>query len=231
MGPSCNSHFPSLKDHVVLEPQYLVDVMTHIYDIPKNTEMKRKFSGQWKSLKRQGIAACELLQHAWEGFDDPDNTITGLLVASGMLCPLKFSVPPGESANEERSEERGHYIVPCHLPKKSLGNKWAEQVIEGFEGPVKVLYFDFNPFLPPSLFHHIAVRIALHSEMTKGMKPKLRRTEGVFSIGDEFYFKLELSPRHNQLKVLARYAKKFTYNNNIILKCTKRRLVIKLTSM
>ena len=50
IGPSGQEH----QELVVLDPQYLVDVMTSLHDIEKHIAENRQFRGHWNTLKQEG---------------------------------------------------------------------------------------------------------------------------------------------------------------------------------
>ena len=202
-------------DRVVLEPQYLVDVMTCVHDINPDMKDDRQFKKHWQELEEKGMADKELLKHAWKGFSDPVDDLLVLLEAVGMLCPLELKCVDAASSPTSTAKVTAEaadtplvtkYVIPFHLKEKSLYKRW-ERLCRKWKGICatdKVLVFDFQSFLPPALFPYLLVKVISESKRTGGMEPVIARHMGIFSFGDGFYFMLEECERFHQVHVVAR---------------------------
>ena len=213
VGPQTEYH--SVNDLVVVNPQYLVDVMTSLHDIPDCVDVNRQHRAQWSNLQEHGIADIGLLEHAWQSFQSPSEELVGILEATGMLCPLQpclntdGSDSPCPIASDTEAQERGtkKFIVPIHLKEKCLRKRWEKLCRKTWTGICtsdKVLIFDFHSFLPPALFPYLIVRTAVESKRTSGMQPIISKFMGIFSFADNFFVMLELHQKYNQIQISAR---------------------------
>jgi len=211
MGPKTQSS--ELEDLVVINPQFLVDVMTCLHDIPEHLDVDREHRGQWKKLQEEGRADMNLLEHLWRGFDSPATELVGILEASGMLCPISNSVGvEGPEDGREQGESEGsdpvsQYIVPFHLEKKSLKGKWQRlcRKWNGICNSDKMLMFDFHSFRPPALFHYFIVRTGAKSQSSSGMRPVVAKDMAIFSFGDSYFILAEECQKYSQIRISARY--------------------------
>ena len=117
-----STQHPHLTDKVVLEPQYLVDVMTCVHDINLEMNDDRQFKKHWQALEEKGMADKELLKHAWKGFSDPVDDLLVLLEAVGMLCPLELKCADAVSPTSAKVTAEAadaplvtKYVIPFHL--------------------------------------------------------------------------------------------------------------------
>ena len=217
IGPE--SENSEINDLVVVNPQYLVDVMTCIHDIPEHLDVDRQHYTQWTTLQDRGITDISLLEHVWKEFDSPVSQLVGILEASGMLCPISTLAEVedpedygGQDKNEETDMEISRYIVPFHLKEKCLKGKWerlCRRTWGGICNSDKVLVFDFSSFLPPALFHYFIVRTGAKSKTSSGMKPIIAKEMAIFSFGDSFFILTEACQKYNQIKVSARQVNAF----------------------
>ncbi len=212
IGPKTNS--PELHDLVVINPQYLVNVMTCLHDIPEHLDVDREHSRQWETLQEQGITDIGLLEHLWKGFENPATELVGILEASGLLCPvpsLAEVADPEDSGVQDESgglgPEISTYIVPIHLIEKCLKRKWQKLCRKTWTGICntdKVLMFDFHSFLPPALFHYFIVRTGAKSKSSSGMRPVIAKDMAIFSFGDSYFILAKKCQKHNQIQISAR---------------------------
>lgn len=198
---------------VVISPQYLVDVMTCLHDIPTHLDVDREHCGQWKTLQEQGIADMDLLEHLWKDFDSPATELVGILEASGMLCPISSLAEVedhedgGVQDESEGCDPVSKYIIPFHLKEKCLKGKWQKLCRKTWDGICnsdKVLMFDFHSFLPPALFHYFIVRTGAKSKSSSGMRPVIAKDMAIFSFGDSYFILAEKCQEYNQIRISAR---------------------------
>ena len=212
IGPETQNS--ELHDLVVINPQYLVNVMTHLHDISEHLDVDREHSGQWKTLQEQGVIDISLLEHLWKDFDSPATQLVAILEATGLLCPISSLAEvedPEDGGMQDESEDLGSeickYIVPFHLREKCLKGKWqrlCRRTWTGICNSDKVLMFDFRGFLPPALFHYFIVRMGAKSKSSSGMKPVIAKAMAIFSFGDSFFILAENCQKYNQIQINAR---------------------------
>ena len=211
-GPE--THNADLHDLVVINPQYMVDVMTRLHDIPEHLDVDREHSKQWKTLQEQGVTDIGLLEHLWKEFDSPATELVAILEALGLLCPISSLAEvedPEDGGMPDESEglasEIKKYIVPFHLREKGLRGKWQKLCRKTWTGICnsdKVLMFDFLSFLPPALFHYFIVRTGAKSKSSNGMRPIIAKNMAIFSFGDSFFVLAEKCQKYNQIQISAR---------------------------
>lgn len=212
IGPKTQSS--ELQDLVVINPQFLVDVMTCLHDIPTHLDVEREHRRQWNTLQEQGRADMNLLEHLWKGFDSPATELVGILEASGMLCPISNLADvedpeDGDDQDEsEGSDPVSKYIVPFHLKEKSLKGKWQKlcrRTWKGICNSDKELMFDFHSFRPPALFQYFIVRTGAKSKSSSGMRPVIAKSMAIFSFGDSYFILAEECQKYSQIRISARY--------------------------
>ncbi|KAL9955205.1 hypothetical protein ACROYT_G036492 [Oculina patagonica] len=204
IGPKTQS--PEPHDLVVINPQYLVKVMTCLHDIPKHLDVDREHRKQWETLKEEGITDIGLLEHLWKDFDSPAKELVGILEASGLLCPAS-SLTEVEDPEEGPGSEISKYIVPFHLKEKCLEGKWkwlCRKTWAGICNSDKVLMFDFHSFLPPALFHYFIVRTGAKSKSSNGMRPVIAKDMAIFSFGDSYFILAKKCQKYNQIRISGR---------------------------
>ena len=213
VGPDTQN--TEITNLVVINPQYLVDVMTCIHDIANHLDVDREHLPQWEKLQDQGVADMDLLCHVWKNFGSPASDLVAILEACGMLCPISASARvenPEEHSEQDEGKEMetstSEFIVPFHLESKSLKRKWEKLCRRAWQAICntdKVLMFDFLGFLPPALFQYFIVRTSAKSKSSSGMTPIIAKEMAIFSFGDSFFFLAEACPKFNQIKISARH--------------------------
>ena len=82
----------SLEDVVVPNPQWLVDLMTILVNIPKPGEQDPTYCSDWLTLKEEGILTHRLMYHIMhekQGFIKKDVDMLSILFqALGFICRL-----------------------------------------------------------------------------------------------------------------------------------------------
>ena len=213
IGPETQN--TEISNRVVINPQYLVDVMTCLHDIANHLDVDREHHPQWQKLQNQGITDMKLLQHVWKNFDSPASDLVAILEVCGMLCAFSASARAEDPEDYSEHDEGGdmetgtrEFIVPFHLEGKSLKGKWERHCRKTWQAICntdKVLMFDFLGFLPPALFQYFIVRTAAKSKSSSGMRPIIAKEMAIFSLGDSFFFLAETCPKFNQIKISARH--------------------------
>lgn len=192
-----------ISELVILSPQYLVNLMTSIHDVPKDRNFKRQFSDERKKLESQGRISSHVLKYVWGDKDDDAEILVQLLSCFNILYPLV------DDAEEEQSQEE--YIIPCMTKYKSeercdkRWNKACETWMKDDTDREYQFVFDFGRFLPPALFHYLLVNVYRHSCKTKGINPIMERFSAIFSFSNKFLFCLKLVLKDCQIWVYSRF--------------------------
>ena len=194
-----------ISKFVILSPQYLVDLMTSIHDVPKDRNFKRQFSDERKKLESHGRIDSRVLKYIWRDKDVDAEILVQLLSCFNILYPLV-----DEAAAEKGQEARTEYIIPCMTKNKSeerCDKRWNKvcQTWKNSTDEEHQFVFDFGRFLPPALFHYLLVHVYRHSCTTKGIEPTIERSSAIFSFSNKFLFRLKLVLKDCQIWVYSRY--------------------------
>ncbi|XP_071121311.1 uncharacterized protein [Mytilus edulis] len=193
-------YFEDLPDLVILQPQWLVDVLKCLVSARK-FQIRRNivYNSDWKELETTGRLTEDLITEAFTGEEEG----TGFVKYRRHILQImeKFDIIVRPDIAEEESvsslDENGeidkskmptvHYYVPCLIKSKAIIN-----IVDSF----KVDGQDFNrtswmcmhfDFLPPAFFNHVLVnyirRYQISREPSKhGCKLALYRGMGVFNL-------------------------------------------------
>lgn len=203
------------KDFVIMSPQYLVDIMCNIHEVPEDNELKRRFSNEFHKLKKEARVDRGLLEQVWKDKSEDIEVLIELLICFKLIYPFHKN-PIGDSQLQESSEasasgihSSNEFVIPCMLKKKteeSFQNTWSKACADWADAEEKEhrFVFDFGRFLPPPLFDFLLLHVYQESHRTKGMSPILRRRAGIFSFSNRFLFCLKLVLKDCQIWVHAR---------------------------
>ena len=140
---------PELNKMVILDPQWLIDVLKVITITPYERK-ERKFRSLWLKLEETGCLEEKLLQHAWDPLFDDRETLMGLVAMMEKFC---FLCPWPSSSVGETSNE---YLVPSMLmsrPKQEVNYLTASAGIPS-------LFVNFRSGLvPPGLFPRLILAV------------------------------------------------------------------------
>ena len=193
-----------ISKFVILSPQYLVDLMTRIHDVPKDRNFKRQYSDEHKKLESEGRIDSHVLEYVWHDKEVNAEILVQLLSCFNILYPL------ADVADKEKEPDaRTEYIIPCMIKSKSeerchkRWNKACERWKNGTDREHQFV-FDFGRFLPPALFHYLLVHTYRHSCTTKAIKPIMGRNSAIFSFSNRFLFRLKLVLKDCQIWVYSR---------------------------
>ena len=104
-------HFDStdeLNKLVVLDLQWLIDVMKKVITIKRYDDAEREFKVLWRKLEKEGILEEKLLQHVWDPLVGKYATFESLIAIME-----KFSLLCSWPASDELSSRK--YLVPSML--------------------------------------------------------------------------------------------------------------------
>ena len=140
---------PLLKELVVLDSQWLVDVLKKVITIkPYDPKETTEFQTLWEKFEQTGILQEELLEHVWNPLFDNKETCKSLVAIMekfSLLCPLP-------QLNEPCSKQ---YLVPSML--MSLPPKDIIKLVASAELPSLFLRFDSGR-VPAGLFPRLVVK-------------------------------------------------------------------------
>ena len=135
-------HFDNTDDLnklVVLDLQWLIDVMKEVITIKRYDDGEREFKLLWRKLQNEGILEEKLLQHVWEPLIGEDATFESL-----VAIMEKFSLLCSWSPSDDLSSRK--YLVPSML--KSHPPKHITKLIDSAGLPS--LFFKFESGQVPS---------------------------------------------------------------------------------
>ncbi|XP_072042122.1 uncharacterized protein [Amphiura filiformis] len=165
-----------MKDYIILDPQYLLDIMTDLLKFPPLSERTRVGAEKWQTLVTDGVASVELLAEIIDDTDEMVTVVTRFLEAYNMLLPIR-------PANESYFSS---CIVPSHLPDKNPDECWDCAPDD------EVFFFDFGYVPSDVIFHRLLARCWYHHP-DEAFRNKLYRRCGIFRCKeDPIFFTLQL---------------------------------------
>ncbi|XP_022107649.1 uncharacterized protein LOC110988457 [Acanthaster planci] len=179
-----------LHDYVVLDPQFLVDVMKKLVHIPRASRRSHRFAVDWINYENSGIITEGLLQHIYGDMCHLVPLLTKLLQAYDLMCPVTPDLNPDSSQKS--------FLVPAMLPP------YRGEPTE-FWKPTKkdeVFYFDFGFFDPSTVYYRLLTRCVVKASQdnTKfGSLPMSFADRSRFYFGSSCIFKLQLEKSSHQM--------------------------------
>ncbi|XP_033636439.1 uncharacterized protein LOC117297485 [Asterias rubens] len=198
-----------LRNHVVLDPQFLVDVMKKVMFIPRGSHRNHRYAIEWRNYENTGILSQELLLHIYCEMSHLVPLFTNLLEAYDLVCPIAPVVNTNCRPNS--------LVVPAMLPSFQ-GNEthfWKSSSTE------EVFYFDFGFFDPRIIYHRLLTRCLTHAcldKMKPDSKPLIFADRCRFHIGTSFVFKLQLERRFSHQQLLSVAVVTFEPDSSKLLK-------------
>ena len=161
-----------LRQFVLFDPQFIVDFM---YYLTKVTDINDHLSAYWTLLHSQGILHDVLVKQFLDATDDDFVLVLlTLLETKDLVCRLKSS----------KTNHDNLYIVPSLLPTSCRGTVSRQEWTRRF-------YIDFANFHPHAVLSRLMSRCATYSDISHESS-SMYRDGGIFSLGDQFCFKLHL---------------------------------------
>ncbi|CAG2242961.1 unnamed protein product [Mytilus edulis] len=200
-------YFDDIPDLVILQPQWLVDVLKCLVSARKfQIQRNIVYNSDWKELETTGRLTEDLITQAFRGEEEGTEFILyrrhilqimekfDIIVKPNMAEEESVS-SPDDNGESEKTKFPVHYYVPCLIKSKAISN-----IVDSF----KVDGQDFNrtswicmhfDFLPPAFFNHFLVnyirRYQISLESSKhGCKLALYRGMGVFNLDSSGRIKL-----------------------------------------
>ncbi|XP_030844811.1 probable serine/threonine-protein kinase roco6 [Strongylocentrotus purpuratus] len=94
-----------LRDMVILNPQWLIDVFKQVITILDPAKMDGIVSDAWTTLRKHGILEDRLIQHMWQGFLEQKEALVKLMTKFDLVC----------EAPVERLQQEQHYDVDTEV--------------------------------------------------------------------------------------------------------------------
>ena len=161
-------HFDDTKELnklVVLDLQWLVDVMKEVITIKRYDDEERAFKFMWSKLQNEGILEEKLLQHLWDpliGKEDTFETLIAIMEKFSLLC----SWPASDDLSSRR------YLVPSML--KSQPPQHIIQLIASARRTSFFIKFESGQ-VPSRLFPRLVTQFLLWGKdgFWSSVKPQL----------------------------------------------------------
>ena len=154
-----------LNKLVVLDLQWLVDVMKGVITIKRYDDEEREFKYLWSKLQKEGILEEKLLRHVWDPLIGKYDTFKSLIALME-----KFSLLCSWPASDDLSS--GRYLVPSML--KSHPPQDITQLIASARLPSLFIKFESGQ-VPSRLFPRLVTQFLLWGKdgFWRSVKPQL----------------------------------------------------------
>ena len=154
-----------LNKLVVLDLQWLIDVMKEVITIKRYDDGEREFKFLWRKLQKEGILEEKLLQHVWDPLIGNHDTFKGLIAIME-----KFSLLCSWPASDDLSSKR--YLVPSML--NSRPPRHVTQLIACARLPSLFIKFESGQ-VPLRLFPRLVTQFLLCGKdgFWSSVKPQL----------------------------------------------------------
>ena len=137
---------PELKEMVILNLQWLIDVFKKVITIVPCESREVKFERQWLKLETTGVLERDLLNHMWNDAERKvSESLLALMERFSLLCPWL-------SSDAGRSSE---YFVPSMLMSPPPDD--VMRLIASVKFPSLFIKFESGQ-VPPSLFPRLVVK-------------------------------------------------------------------------
>ncbi|XP_044178339.1 uncharacterized protein LOC122960303 [Acropora millepora] len=166
-----------LNKLVVLDPQWLIDVIKAVITVQRYDQEERGLNDMWLKLEREGILEEKLLHHAWSQIVEEHHTFEGL-IAIMQKFSLLCSWP---SSNELGNKE---YLVPSML-------RWypPQEITKSISSAsLPSLFVKFKSGqVPSNLFPRLAVQFLQwgRNEFWSRVNPQLYKNFAKFYTAEE----------------------------------------------
>ena len=178
-----------LRQFIILQPQFLVDVMESIVDLPQSNTLG-KLSQAASRLQTTGVLEHDLAKflvtRKVQIVDESNlGLVLSMLEAKDLLCKVHLEPAFSDTANRFDGENKLLYVVPSMLPEGqpvlSVSVEWDVRY-----------YLDFGPLLADAVLFRLMARCSSHSNLLcQGTNQcALFREGGLFTLGAQFFFML-----------------------------------------
>ena len=151
-----------LRQFIIHQPQFLVDVMESIVDLPQSNTLG-KLSRAASRLQTTGVLEYDLakflVRRKVQAVDESNIALVlSMLEAKDLVCKVYLEPTLSDTSSRFDSENKHLYVVPSMLPEgqpvPSVSVEWDVQY-----------YVDFGPFLPDAFLFRLMARCSSHSNL------------------------------------------------------------------
>ncbi|XP_030844783.1 probable serine/threonine-protein kinase qkgA [Strongylocentrotus purpuratus] len=153
-------HQSLLRDMVILNPQWLIDVFKQVITILDPAERDGIVSDAWTTLEEDGILEDRLIQHVWQGFLEQKEALVKLMTKFDLICEAPVErLQQGQQSglDDEVSNATGKVVQKRYYVPSRLTSHCSPEEIAQIESSTD-FYVDFRGFLTDGLFHRLMTR-------------------------------------------------------------------------
>ena len=163
---------PELEAMVILDPQWLIDVLKKIITVKRYEHSEERLTDLWKKLEDKGILDERLIGHAWKQLFNSHECRNSLLAIMERLC-LLCSWPSTDSNKQ--------YLVPSMLMSPPTDNVMT--LLDSVKIPSLFVTFESCP-VPPGLFSRLILLFFqwCSEEWKSDVSPRLFHNLAMFHI-------------------------------------------------
>ncbi|XP_078001522.1 uncharacterized protein LOC144454004 [Glandiceps talaboti] len=223
-----------LKEKIVFDPKFLVDVMAAIVNIPERSKQEYGFKDQWDELKQTGLGRESLIKHIVESILQSQskstqdetvkcaaNSVLKLLQMNDLICPIPSIKKPSADDEDITTEHlsiggvctavRSVYAVPKLLPKFNSEVHYSDWETKSED---TALYVDFGLFCPMSVFLRLLCQCIRYDHDFNPENGELDLNIfsdfGSFKFSEHVIYKLKLLSELNMFEIVIRSAPGYT---------------------
>ena len=161
---------PELRNMVILDPQWLIDVFKKVITIKRYKHTEETVEELWLKLEKTGILDERLLHHAWQPLFDSQETYKSLLAIMerfSLLCSW-----PSHGVNKQ-------YLVPSML--MSPPTEEVLELLDSAQTPSLFVRFESGR-VPPGLFSRLVLQFYqwCKEEWKSSLNPELSLNFALF---------------------------------------------------
>lgn len=163
---------PELERMVILDPQWLVDVLKKIITVKRYEHSEKQVEALWLKLEETGILDERLIDHAWRHLFDNQESRNSLIAIMERLS-LLYSWPSADSNRQ--------YLVPSML--MSPPTEDVLRLLDSVKIPSLFITFASGR-VPPGLFSRLILLFLpwCNEEWNSKMTPQLFHNFAIFHI-------------------------------------------------
>ena len=161
-----------LEAMVILDPQWLIDVLKKIITVKRYEHSEERLTDLWKKLEDKGILDERLIGHAWKQLFNSHECHNSLLAIMERLC-LLCSWPSTDSNKQ--------YLVPSMLMSPPTDS--VIKLLDSVKIPSLFVTFESCP-VPPGLFSRLILLFFqwCNEEWKSDVSPRLFHNLAMFHI-------------------------------------------------
>eukprot|EP00057_Strongylocentrotus_purpuratus_P010399 XP_011664873.1 PREDICTED: uncharacterized protein LOC105438579 [Strongylocentrotus purpuratus] len=149
-----------LRDMVILNPQWLIDVFKQVITILDPAERDGIMSDAWTTLEEDGILEDRLIQHMWQGFLEQKEALVKLMTKFDLICEApveRLQQGQQDGVDTEVSNATGKVVKKRYYVPSRLTSHCSPEEIAQITSSTD-FYVDFRGFLTDGLFHRLMTR-------------------------------------------------------------------------